>query len=158
MGLGAGMGAGMENYGYLVGELSAVARSAAGIGARKPAPVPEGAEAAAVAAAPREPTQRQRRRRPRTQMLGRGYEYMDLEDEGDLAGSQHVTAVAASVKGAGTQGFPGTAAKTDIGQAAGLATLADDSLGGGPRMPMMPGTWGADSAPPPDLPDGPDNS
>ena len=140
MHMGMGMGAGMENYGYLVGDLSAVAKRAAGIGARKTAPVPDGVEAAAVAAAPREPTQRQRRRRPTTQMLGRGYEYMDLED------------AAPSVKGAGTQGFAGTAAKTGAGQAAGLATLAEDAFGGGPRMPMMPGTWGADAAP--DLPDG----
>ena len=151
VGMGMGMGAGMENYGYLVGDLSAVAKRAAGFGARKTAPVPDGVEAAAVAATPREPAQRQRRRRPKTQMLGRGYEYMDLEDEDTSAGGERV-AVGASVKGAGTQGFAGTAAKTGAGQAAGLATLADDALGGGPRMPMMPGTWGADSAL--DLPDG----
>jgi PPE-repeat protein len=155
MGMGMGMDAGMENYGYLVGDLSAVAKRVAGFGARKTAPVPAGAAAAAVAATPREPAQRQRRRRPRTEMLGRGYEYMDLEDEDASAGGERVGAVAASVKGAGTQGFAGTAAKTGAGQAAGLATLADDALGGGPRMPMMPGTWGAEPAP--DLPDGPDN-
>ena len=146
-----GMGAGMENYGYLVGDLSAVAKRAAGLGARKTPPLPDCAEAAAVAATPWGPAQRQRRRRHKTQMLGRGYEYMDLEDEDTPAGGERV-AVGASAKGAGTQGFAGTAAKTGAGQAAGLATLADDALGGGPRMPMMPGTWGADSAP--DLPDG----
>ena len=152
MNMGMGMGAGMENYGYLVGDLSAVAKRAAGFGARKTVPLPGGAEAATVAATPREPAHRQRRRRPRTEMLGRGYEYMDLEDEDSSAGGERVGAVAASAKGAGTQGFAGTAAKTGAGHAAGLATLADDGLGGGPRMPMMPGTWGADSAP--DLPDG----
>jgi hypothetical protein len=31
-----------------------------------------------------------------------------------------------------------------------LTTLADDAFGGGPRMPMIPGTWGADSPPPPE--------
>ncbi len=140
MHMGMGMGAGMDNYGYLVGDLSVAARRAAGVGARKTAPVPEGAEAAAVAATPREPAQRRRRRRPMTQMLGRGYEYMDLEDEDT------------SAMGAGTRGFAGTAAKSGAGRAAGLATLPDDALGGSPRMPMMPGTWGADSAA--DLPDG----
>ena len=67
--MGMGMGAGMENYGYLVGELSAVAKRAAGFGARKAAPVPDGAETAAVAPAAVGPVQRQRRRRPKTQML-----------------------------------------------------------------------------------------
>jgi hypothetical protein len=151
MHMGMGMGAGMENYGYLVGDLSAVAKRAAGIGARKTAPVPDGVEAAAVAAAPREPTQRQRRRRPKTQMLGRGYEYMDLEDEARRP------AVSGSPWGPrprarGPRVSPEPPPRPVQGQAAGLATLADDALGGSPRMPMMPGTWGADAAP--DLPDG----
>jgi PPE-repeat protein len=151
VGMNMGMGTGMENYGYLVGDLSAVARRAAGFGARKSAPVSDGAEAAAAAATSQGPPQRQRRRRPRTQMLGRGYEYMDLEDEAASPGGERVAA-AASAMGAGTQGFAGTAAKTGAGQAAGLTTLADDALGGSLRMPMMPGTWDADAAP--DLPDG----
>ena len=150
MNMGMGMGTGMENYGYLVGDLSAAATRAAGFGARKSAPVAGEAEAAVVAATSQEPAQRQRRRRPKTQMLGRGYEYMDLEDEGTSEGGERVAA-AASATGAGIQGFAGTAAKAGAGQAAGLATLADDALGSGPRMPMMPGTWGAESAP--DLPD-----
>jgi PPE-repeat protein len=57
---------------------------------------------------------------------------------------------AAFAGGAGPQGFAGTATKTGAGQAAGLTTLADDAFGGGPRMPMIPGTWGADSPPPPE--------
>jgi hypothetical protein len=44
------------------------------------------------------------------------------------------------------QGSAGTAAKTGAGQAAGLAKLGDDAFGGGSRMPMIPGTWNADSA------------
>ena len=55
---------------------------------------------------------------------------MDLADED------------AAVTGTGILRFAGTAAKT--GQAAGLATLTDDSYGSGPRMPMIPGTWSAD--------------
>jgi PPE-repeat protein len=69
-------------------------------------------------------------------MLGRGYEYMDLEP-GPTVGP--------SDRGGGTLGFPGTAAKEAATTAAGLATLADDEFGGSPRMPMMPSTWGADS-------------
>jgi PPE-repeat protein len=147
-GIGAGMGAGMENFAYLVGDLSAVAGAAAAGRAQKRAPEAGGAEAPAVAPTPKEPAQTQRRRRARAQMLGRGYEYMDLEDledGADSAARERFAAVAASVKGAGTQGFAGTAAKTGAGQATGLATLADDAFGGGPRMPMIPGTWSADS-------------
>jgi len=158
IGMNMGMGAGMENYGYLVGELSAVASRAAGIGARKMAPLSDAAKAAAVAATPQGPVQRQRRRRPKTQMLGRGYEYMDLECDDAASSGEPVAAVTASGTGAGTQGFAGTATKAGAGQAAGLATLADDALGGGPRMPMMPATWGADSAPGPDVPGDHDNS
>jgi PPE-repeat protein len=132
-GINAAMGAGMENYGYLVGDLGAVSRRAAAAGARRKAPEPDSAEVPAAAATPEEPAQTRRRRRVREQMLGRGYEYMDLEDED-------------SATGAGAQGFSGTAAKAGARTAAGLITLADNALGGGPRMPMMPGTWGADPA------------
>ena len=69
-------------------------------------------------------------------MLGRGYEYMDLEPE---------PTVSPSDRGGGTLGFPGTAAKETATAATGLATLADDEFGGSPRMPMMPSTWGTDS-------------
>ena len=68
-------------------------------------------------------------------MLGRGYEYMDLEPE---------PATTPSGRGGGTLGFPGTAVKETASAAAGLATLPDDEFGGSPRMPMMPGTWGTD--------------
>ena len=53
---------------------------------------------------------------------------------------------AASDRGAGPLGFAGTASR-GAEQAAGLATLQSDEFGGGPSMPMMPGTWGTDSAP-----------
>jgi PPE-repeat protein len=38
-------------------------------------------------------------------------------------------------------GFAGTVDKETISEAAGLTTLADDHFGGGPRMPMLPGSW-----------------
>jgi PPE-repeat protein len=145
MSMGATMPAGMENFAYLVGNLSAVARAAAAGRARKKAPEPDSGGAPAAAAAPKEKEQTQRRRRARVPMLGRGYEYLDLEDEAELVG-----AVMASVTGAGPQGFAGTTTKTGAGRAAGLTTLADDAFGGGPRMPLIPGTWDADSPAVPD--------
>ncbi len=68
-------------------------------------------------------------------MLGRGYEYMDLEPEPGATPSD---------RGAGPLGFSGTAAKETGTAAAGLTTLADDEFGNSPPMPMMPSTWGAE--------------
>jgi hypothetical protein len=53
---------------------------------------------------------------------------------------------AASDRGAGNLGFSGTAPKETVAEAAGLTTLAGDEFGGGPRMPMLPGTWDPDGA------------
>jgi hypothetical protein len=69
-------------------------------------------------------------------MLGRGYEYMDLEPEPD---DLTTAAAVASGQGAGPLGFAGTAAK-ETAQAAGLTTLAGDAFGNGPTTPMTPGT------------------
>lgn len=84
-------------------------------------------------------------------MLGRGYEYMDLEPETDTTadGEGDTAQVAASDRGAGVFGFTGTVTQ-EAAQAAGLTTLAGDSLGGGPWLPMLPGTW--------QRPDGHDNT
>jgi PPE-repeat protein len=71
-------------------------------------------------------------------MIGRGYEYMDLDPEPTVVPSE---------RGGGALGFPGTAAKETNTAATGLATLSDDEFGGGPRMPMMPSTWDTDSPP-----------
>lgn len=139
---------GMGNFAYLVGDLTAVAGAAAAGRARKRAPERDSTETVAPAGTPTGRDQRQRRRRTAAPMLGRGYEYMDLDDEGDLADQELVGTVAASGRGAGTQGFAGTAIKSDAGRAAGLTTLSDGAFGGGPRMPMIPGTW--DSSAPPD--------
>jgi PPE-repeat protein len=63
-------------------------------------------------------------------------------DWGTPPGGQTV----ASEQGAGNLGFAGTARKETAAQAAGLTTLAGDEFGGGPRMPMVPGTWDPDGA------------
>lgn len=64
---------------------------------------------------------------------------MDLEPEPTSA---------AADRGAGTLGFAGTVPTETRPTAAGLTTLADDAFGGGPRMPMLPGTWFADDSAP----------
>jgi PPE-repeat protein len=158
VGVGMGAGMGMGNFAYVVGGLSAAAGSAAAGRARRKASEPDSAGAVAPATTPKEKQPAQRRRKAKAQMLGRGYEYMDLEDADDTegtadpAGREPIGAVAASATGAGTQGLAGTAPKTGAGPAAGLTKLADDAFGGGPRMPMMPSTWGGDRAGQPEQP------
>ena len=43
-------------------------------------------------------------------------------------------------------GLPARRRKETVAEAAGLTTLAGDEFGGGPRMPMLPGTWDPDDA------------
>ena len=125
----------------MVGVLSASARRAASQAAKaKEAKPAEGAEIPAVAAAAKRAS-RPRRQRSTVERLGRGYEYIDLDDE---------PTTYPSTQGAGPLGFSGTATKVSAGAATGLATMTEDDFGGAPRMPMMPSTWGNDS---PDLPD-----
>jgi PPE-repeat protein len=38
-------------------------------------------------------------------------------------------------------GFAGTARGATAVEAAGLTTLAGDGFGGGPSVPLVPGTW-----------------
>ncbi len=87
------------------------------------------------AAATREAAPARRRRRTKVEMLGRGYEYMDLDQDLD-------SVAMASDQSAGPLGFAGTAAKGSAGRAAGLATLPGDEFGSGPTMPMLPDSWG----------------
>jgi PPE-repeat protein len=56
-----------------------------------------------------------------------------------------VASTVASDRGAGPLGFAGTVAKGSE-QAAGLATLSGNGFGDGPRMPMVPGTWGPEAS------------
>lgn len=61
-------------------------------------------------------------------------------------GGEPVASTAASDTGAGSLGFAGAARKGAATQAAGLTRLARDEFGGGPTMPMVPGTWEAQEA------------
>jgi PPE-repeat protein len=126
----------MESFSYLVGALTVDAKMAAsaGAGARKAA---KSDTAAALALAqPDERTPDRRRRKTKLTQLGRGYEYLGLEPEPSAAGPD---------PGTKPLGFTGTAPTKTATAPVGLSVLADDAFGGGPRAPMVPGTWDSDS-------------
>jgi PPE-repeat protein len=111
--------------------------ASASTSAKRKAPEPDSAAAAAAAAARQ--AARARRRRRATQG---GDEFMDMnvDVDPDWGGSM------ASGRGAGTLGFAGTARRDIAAAAAGLTTLAGDEFGGGPTLPMMPGTWSTEGS------------
>lgn len=82
---------------YLVAGANQQARRAAGTGARRKAPEPDAAAAPAEAEVAEEKTKARRRRRAKADMLGRGYEYMDLDD----VEPSGLTALAADAFGSG---------------------------------------------------------
>jgi PPE-repeat protein len=105
------------------------------------------AAALAAASAAREAARARRRRRAKQRDYGDEFMDMNVEvdpDWGTRSGGESV----ASDRGAGSLGFADTAAKKTAAEAAGLTTLAGDEFGGGPRMPMLPGTWDPDGQPP----------
>jgi PPE-repeat protein len=102
---------------------------------------------AAAAALPSRAEVRARRRR-RAAMRDYGDEYLDMDsdvgvppDYGQADEDEQLASATASGNGAGRLGFAGTAHKDADLQATGLTKLAGDDFGGGPRMPMVPGTW-----------------
>jgi PPE-repeat protein len=103
--------------------------------------------AAAVAAVGRHKSRVRRRRH--AEMHDHADEFADMNVEVDpewsaSPGDEAVTSTAASDRGAGPLGFAGTVTKGGE-QAAGLATLSGNGFGGGPSMPMVPGTWGPEA-------------
>jgi PPE-repeat protein len=100
--------------------------------AKRKAPEPDSAATAAAATA--RGAARVRRRRRATQV---GPEFMDMNVDVDPDWDASLT----SDRGADTLGFAGTARRDVAGAAGGLTTLAGDEFGGGPPLPMMPGTW-----------------
>jgi PPE-repeat protein len=113
--------------------------SGAASGAKKKA-----AEAnfAAAPAATTAQTLRRTRRRRLAGIRGHGHEYMEMNVEVEPAwGPPGEPSTMASDHGAGPLGFAGTTGKEAAREPAGLTTLADGQFGGGPRMPMLPGSW-----------------
>jgi PPE-repeat protein len=116
--------------------------------ARKKGSEPDTAVAAAVAAAR---DQARARRRRRAKLRGYGDEFMEMNvnvdpDWGAPPDEDPVVSTLASDRGAENLGFAGTVSKGTVAQAAGLTTLGGDEFGGGPTMPMVPGTWNPDQA------------
>ncbi|MBZ4561519.1 PPE family protein, partial [Mycobacterium avium subsp. hominissuis] len=103
---------------------------------------PDFATAAAPAAADRR-GQVRGRRRPRPGRIDPGYrhEYLDTDPGGGPA------SVTASDRGAGPIGFAGTTGATGSAPV-GLTTVAGDALDDGPRMPLLPGSWSAETEDP----------
>jgi PPE-repeat protein len=104
-------------------------------GARKKGSEPEAAAAAAAAA--RQETRARRRRRAGLRGYGDEFMEMNISVDPDWGAPESV----GSDQGAGPLGFAGTVRKEAVPAAAGLTTLARDEFGGGPTMPMVPGSW-----------------
>jgi PPE-repeat protein len=134
-------GVGGAPYPYLVGGPTLGAGAGMPTGAQRKAPEPDAAAAAAAAGASAQERARERRRR-RAAMddQHRGYRYEFLDSEGGAEPDPVPEPSAASGRGAGALGFAGTA-RADVAEASGLATLAGDEYGGGPTVPMVPGSW-----------------
>ena len=109
------------------------------VGGRGGVKAPAATIPAAAAAVP----SRARWRR-RAAMRDHGDEFLDMDSDISVSpdyGEPEQASALASGGGAGTLGFAGTAHKDTALTAAGLTELAGDEFGGGPRMPMVPGTW-----------------
>ncbi len=120
------------------------------LGGRGGAKAPAATIPAAGAVAPSRAEARARRRR-RAAMREYGDEFLDMDsdigvapDYGGADEADEFVSAVASGSGAGSLGFAGTAQKDAAAGAAGLTKLAGDEFGGGPRVPMVPGTWDRD--------------
>lgn len=133
------------NFGYLVA-YGGDPETGVGptLGGRGGAKAPAATIPAAGAAAASRAESRARRRR-RAGLHDHADEFADMESDfgvaPDFGDEEELAAAVASGQGAGPLGFTGTKQRQKAFQAAGLTKLADDDFGGGPRMPMVPGTW-----------------
>jgi PPE-repeat protein len=114
------------------------------LGGRGGAKAPAATIPAAGAAAASRAESRARRRR-RAALHDHADEYADMDSDfgvpPDFGDEEELAAAVASAQGAGALGFAGTTQRQRVFQAAGLTKLAEGDFGGGPRMPMVPGTW-----------------
>jgi PPE-repeat protein len=113
------------------------------------APAGSIAAAAAVSAASRAKAPTRRRRK--SEMHDHADEFADMNvdvnpDWGSPSDREPVAATVASRSGTGALGFAGTVEKDSSAEASGLATLSSNGFGNGPRMPMVPGTWGPETS------------
>jgi PPE-repeat protein len=129
-------------YPYLVGGPGVGSTTGMSASAKRKAPEPDIAAAAAAAGTSAREKQAARRRR-RMGMRGHGDEFMDMNVEVEPQWGESVASTD-SDRGAGDLGFAGTARTDADVEAAGLASLTGDGFGGGPSVPMVPGTWDPD--------------
>jgi PPE-repeat protein len=111
------------------------------------APASSIAAATGLSAVGRDKTRTRRRRR--AEMHDHADEFADMNvevdpDWGAQAAREPVSASVASDRGAGPMGFAGTVSQGSE-RATGLATLSGNGFGDGPKMPMVPGTWGPEA-------------
>jgi PPE-repeat protein len=131
---------------YVMGPPGIGARAGMSVGAKSQEPTSRGSakapEIAAAAAAAAGRTRQRRRRKASQREYGDEFMDMNIDVDPDWGGPprEPVASTVASDQGAGNLGFAGTVSKASA-RAAGLATLPEDEFGGGPSMPMLPGTW-----------------
>ncbi|UXA07557.1 PPE family protein [Mycobacterium sp. SMC-2] len=126
--------------------------SSASSTAKRKAPEPDSAAAAAAAAA-RGQARARRRRRAIQRDHADEFADMNVDVDPDWGTPGDESAALASDRGAGKLGFAGTAHRRAATGAVGLTALAADEFGGGPRMPMLPGTWNGQGPTAPQRPD-----
>lgn len=141
--LAAGGGGGFPPY--LIGDWGPGVGFGSGMSARAKSrePVCDTAAAAAAAQASARDQARARRRR-RTAVKEHGHRDEFIRHTMDSGPAAPALDAEASDQGVGRLGFAGTVRKELAVAAAGLTTLVSDELHGGPRMPMVPGTWDGD--------------
>ncbi|OBA76416.1 hypothetical protein A5641_22060 [Mycobacterium sp. 1554424.7] len=110
------------------------------VGPRGGIKAPAATVPAAAAAVPSRAEARTRRRR-RAAMREYGDEFLDMDSDIGVPPEYELASAVASGSGAGRLGLAGTAHKDAAVGVAGLTKLAGDEFGGGPRVPMVPGTW-----------------
>jgi PPE-repeat protein len=136
------------SYGYVVGGIGPDAGPGPTLSDHEGTKAPSSYLPALAAAGAVGKEKARARRRRRAQMRDYGDEFADMDSDLGPVVESELAATVASDWGAGRLGLAGTVRKETVAQAAGLATLSGNGFGGGPRMPMVPGTWG------PDAPDG----
>jgi PPE-repeat protein len=123
-------------------------RTSASASARTKAPEPDTAAAAAAAVAWGHTRARRRRR---ATLREYGDEFMDADIDVDpewdaFLGAVPVASTVGSDQGAGPLGFAGTVRSGAVAAAAGLTMLPGGEFGGGPTVPLVPGTWDFDQS------------
>jgi PPE-repeat protein len=144
-GAGAATTPAAGSFGYVVGGFGPDAGPAPTLSDHEGTKAPSSYIPAAVAAGAVGKEKSRVRRRRRAQMRNYGDEFADMDNDLGPAVEPEEATTVASDWGAGPLGFAGTVRKETVAQAAGLATLSGNGFGGGPRMPMMPGTWDFDA-------------